>query len=141
MLDHILCYTSAAQVPSGPLGLASWDDESGRTWMPVACIITEGTTDPATGEIVAPPVFAPGIWMVVRARSRQADLEADPHCLIITDSERAAAGEPFVLLCRLEPDTLLGRISPVFAGDAYPFPQGTAAGLLPLTVIDSEAGP
>ena len=137
MFDYLLCYTTEAERPAVPSALAAFEDGAGRTWMPVSCILDEGTFDPVTGEVITSPVLAPGLWMVVRAETRQADLEADPSCLIVTDSERAARGLPFVLVSKLLPETPLGRVSPVFAGDAYPFPQGPASGLLPLMVEDA----
>ncbi len=103
--------------------------------MPVRCILTDAIYDASSGELVTPAVEAPGAWMVVRASEVQPDLLDDPRCLIVTDSDRAARGEPFVLVMRLQPDTLLGRIEPVFAGDRYPFPAGPAGGLEVLMVV------
>lgn len=137
MFDHILCYPTEAERPAAQNGLASFEDEAGRTWMRVSCMISDATSDPVTGEVITPPVLAPGFWMVVRASARQADLEENPYCLIVTDSDRAAEGLPFVLVSKLLADTPLGRISPVFAGDAYPFPQGPASELLPLMTEDA----
>ncbi len=143
MLDHILCYLDAADRPAGPvdddgrlLGYPSWGDERGRTWMPVRCILTDPIHDASSGDLVMPAVEAPGAWMVVRAATMQPDLLDDPRCLIVTDSDRAARGEPFVVVMRLQPETLLGRIEPVFAGDAYPFPRGPASNLDLLMVVD-----
>lgn len=143
MLDHILCYPDAASRPVGPLdddgrplGYPSWDDAQGRTWMPVRCILEDVTYDTETGELVTPAVEAPGAWMVVRAAEVQPDLLDDPRCLIVTDEARAARGGPFVVVMRLQPETLLGRIEPVFAGDRYPFPAGPASQLIPLMVVD-----
>ena len=148
MFDHILCYANAADRPAGPLGAdgapfgyPSWDDEQARTWAPVKCIISDAVytrRDDGSHAIVTPAVHAPGHWMVVRTVARDAELEADPRCLIVSDSRRAAAGKPFVLLCRLAQETLLGRISPTFAGDAYPFPAGPASALAPLMVASTE---
>lgn len=74
MFDHILCYPDAADRPTGPvdddgqpLGYPSWDDDAGRTWMPVRCILTDPIYDTATGELLAPVVDAPGAWMAIRA--------------------------------------------------------------------------
>lgn len=141
MLDHILCYPDAR--PSGPLGddgkplnVSAWDDEAGRTWMPVDCIVADAVIS-AAGELVKPAIYAPGSWMVVRTRGEDAALAADPRCLLIADSERAGRGEPFVLVCKLNPDTLLGKILPVFAGDRYPFPAGPASNLESLMVVDT----
>lgn len=143
MFDHILCYSDAADRPTGPvdddgraLGYPSWDDEQGRTWMPVRCILTDAIHDAETCDLVTPAVEAPGAWMVVRASEVQPDLLDDPRCLIVTDEERAARREPFVVVCKLAPETLLGRIEPLFAGDAYPFPAGPASQLIPLMVVD-----
>ena len=140
MLDHILCYASASDRPAGPLdevgqplGLSSWEDDAGRTWMPVRCIITDAIYDDAGG-LVSAAAEAPGVWMVVRTVRRDQDLEADDRCLIVSDSDRAAAGLPFVFLSKLQPDTILGRIDPVFAGDNYPFPTGPASNLVPLMI-------
>lgn len=142
MLDHILCYPSAADRPAGPhdedgqpLGLSSWEDDAGRTWMPVRCIITDAVHDDA-GDLVSAALEAPGAWMVVRTVKRDPDLEADDRCLIVSDSDRAAAGLPFVFLSKLQPGTILGRIDPVFAGDDYPFPTGPAANLTALMTVD-----
>lgn len=134
MFDHIMCFAAVDDIPQRQPSVAAWDDEDGRTWMPVSCIIADAMLDNATGEVISPPIMAPGIWVVVRAASRQADLEDDPRCLIVTDSERAAEGLPFVLINKLQTDTPLGRITPVFAGDAYPIPQGPASLLVPLMV-------
>ena len=140
MFDHILCYPSAADRPAGPLdddgkplGLMSWQDDAGRTWMPVRCIVSDAVYDDA-GDLVSPAIEAPGVWMVVRTVERDPYLEADDRCLIVSDSDRATAGLPFVLISKLQPATILGRIDPVFAGDDYPFPTGPASNLNTLLI-------
>jgi len=133
MIDHILCFATAEARPQSDA--PCWLDDKGRTWMQVDCVIADATFD-AGGMQTAPAIVAPGAWAVCRAASVQDDISALPECLIIADSVRAAKGEPFVLMSRLLPDTPLGKISPVFAGDAYPFPSGPASGLLPLMVAD-----
>lgn len=140
MYDHIFFYETEADRPVGPLddkgvplGFPSWSDAEGAIWMPVNCIVEPATHD-ENGDVLSPEVKAPGAWFVVRTSERNSSLENEPHCLIVSDSERAAKGEPFVLISKLNPETVLGKIDPVFAGDDYPFPSGPAANLATLMV-------
>ncbi|WP_182085193.1 hypothetical protein [Aureimonas sp. ME7] len=127
MIDHVLMFGTKADRPTGD-GAPCWLDEGGRTWMPVDVIVVEAAQGEAEDDL-SPAIHAPGAWMVIRTLERDEEIEEHPGCFLVSDSERAARGEPFVLLSRFQPETLLGRITPVFAGDAYPFPTGPASNL------------
>lgn len=132
MIDHILTFENQESCPF-PQGAGPCWDDNGLTYMPVVVAMSDAVVDD-DGEMVAPAVFAPGYWIVVRARERVAEIEAlSGHCLT-TDSELAAAGEPFIYVSKFQPETMLGRIGPVFAGDDYPFPTGPASGLEPYVI-------
>jgi hypothetical protein len=132
MIDHILTFADEASCPL-PKGDGPCWRASGRTYMPVQVVMQDAAID-EEGNVTTPAVLAPGYWMVVRARERVAEIEAlAGHCLT-TDSDLAAAGEPFIYVSKFQPDTQLGRISPVFAGDDYPFPTGPASNLAPYVI-------
>src|SRR5690242_12804162 len=131
MIDHILTFTDKASCPwqgSGPC----WR-EDGRTYMPVSIVMSDAVVD-TDGNVTTPEVLAQGYWMVVRAKERIAEIEALSGHYMTTDSELALAGEPFVYVSKFQPTTILGRISPVFAGDDYPFPSGPASNLEPYLI-------
>jgi hypothetical protein len=133
MIDHILTFADQAScsLPSG--SGPSWRAD-GRTYMPVQVVMTDAVID-EDGNVTTPAVIAPGYWIVVRARERVAEIEALPGHLLTTDSDLAAAGKPFIYVSKFAADTQLGRISPVFAGDAYPFPSGPASNLAPSMIV------
>ena len=72
------------------------------------------------GVIVTPEETAPGYWCAVRSKERLADL---PGLVIVTDSDLAAAEQPFVLY--KSPDyewsQLQSEVWPSWCGDRYPW--------------------
>ena len=129
MIDHILVYpTAAARDASWPAPEGdppSWTVD-GRDVMPVR-IVHERAVYGADLSLVSPEVVAPGAWLVVRTRDRDAELEAMPQSVIITDAARAAAGQPYVIKCTVSPQTVLGQVDPVWAGAIYAIPVGEPA--------------
>ena len=95
--------------------------------MPVRVIVADAVMSEDGETVITPPIIAPGVWMAVHTAERVSDIENMAECELCTDSELAAAGEPYVHFCRLEPTTILGQVSPVFAGDTYPIPVGEPA--------------
>ncbi|OLP59021.1 hypothetical protein BJF93_03575 [Xaviernesmea oryzae] len=90
--------------------------------MPVTALLSDAEFDDA-GNPTRPAVYAPGAWLIIRAETPQADLIEDPFCVLVADSLRAQQGQSFVLANRLSSDTMLAHLTPVFAGDVYPFGQ------------------
>ena len=72
------------------------------------------------GVIVTPEEIAPGYWCTVRSKERLADL---PGLVTVTDSDLAAAEQPFVLHKSNEYtwDDLQSDVWPLWCGDNYPF--------------------
>jgi len=134
MIDYLLLFPddsarTAAYAPEegNPPG---WI-ENGVFIAPVTIMVSPPVVD-AEGIITEQAVFAPGAWLRLRAVSRIPEIENAPNCLLATDNDRAAAGEPYVYFYRFQPDTVLGQISPMFAGDEYAIPTGQ-----PVSVLDS----
>lgn len=132
MIDHILLYPSDAERdaawPSPEDGPPSWTDGD-RSIMPTRIVIARATYD-AEGIETMPEVTAPGSYLVIRTSGRDADLEAMDECIIVTDADLMAAGQPYVIKCTLQPETILGRVDPVWAGPAYAIPVGSPASAL-----------
>lgn len=108
--------------------------EDGVLIAPVTIMVIPPVVD-IEGAITEPAVFAPGAWLRLRAPSRIPEIENAPNCLLATDSDLAAAGEPYVYFYRFQPNTVLGQISPMFAGDEYAIPTGQPASVLDSMII------
>jgi hypothetical protein len=74
----------------------------------------------ASGDIAAPEEIAPGLWVVFRGNALLS-LPIEP--VIVTDSDRAAAGLPYIIAKSDAYDWSLLRstVWPTFFGDGYPF--------------------
>lgn len=134
MIDYLLTYPSAEArsaafpPPEETPNVPAWE-ALGGTVMPVSIVVADAVVD-ADGEVVTPAVFGMGFWMAVRCEERSPTIEAILHCMIATDSDLATTGGNYVYFSRLPPDTTMGRVSPVFAGDGYAFMQGQPASTL-----------
>lgn len=138
MIDHLLLYASEAErsaawpSPTGmdgePIMTPSWVDGE-RTIMPVRIVLDRAVFD-GEGAIVSPEVTAPGVWMAIRTVDRDDDLAAMDACVIATDSRLMGLGQPYVIKCTLQPDTILGQVDPVWAGSTYDIPVGEPASAL-----------
>lgn len=106
--------------------------------MPVRVLIADAVMSEDGETVITPPIVAPGVWLAIRTTERVDDIENLPECLLCTDGELAAAGERYVHFCRLEPETVLGYVTPVFAGDAYTIPAGQPASVLNDWLIEQE---
>lgn len=132
MIDHILLYANDVDrevdwpIPEG--SPPSWTDGD-RSIMPTRIVIARAAYD-AEGVETLPEVTAPGSYLVIRTSARDAELEALDECIIINDAARMAAGQPYVIKCTLQPDTILGQVDPVWAGAAYAIPVGEPASAL-----------
>lgn len=138
MIDHILLYADDAarnaawpvpvDLDGNPMAAPSWTDGE-RSVMPTRIVHARATYG-AEGDILTPEVAAPGSYLVIRTASRDADLESLPECIIVTDAVLMAAGQPYVLKCTLQPETILGQVDPVWAGSPYAIPAGSPASAL-----------
>ena len=134
MIDYLLTFADAAarsaafpppvESPHAPC----WD-AMGGTSGPVRIVVSDTVAD-QDGNVITPAVYGAGFWQVVRTAERSPDIEALPNCMLATDGDLAAAGQPYVHFCRLAPATIMGRVEPVFAGDGYPFQPGQPASAL-----------
>lgn len=132
MIDHILLYANdidrEGDWPTPEDASPSWTDGD-RSIMLTRFVIARASYD-AEGIETMPEVMAPGSYLVIRTSGRDADLEAMDECIIVTDAELMAAGQPYVIKCTLQPETVLGQVDPVWAGPAYAIPVGSPASAL-----------
>lgn len=116
-VDHLMMFADLAArevvFPTPDGAPPCWFD-SGRTVTPGRVVLQEPTE-------VAPAIYGPGAWVSVRTSGPDAELEAMAECLLVTEPDRAAAGEPFIRLCRLSEAALSRRYEPLLAGDLYTF--------------------
>jgi len=127
MIDHILNFQDVSSCPFEVQNSISWTKNL-QTYMPVKVVIQDAIIN-SNNEITTSEILAPGYWIVVRSNVRSARIESIPgHCLT-TDSVLASENKPFVYVSKFQPTTVLGRITPVFSGDSYPFPSGPASNL------------
>jgi hypothetical protein len=133
MIDHLFHFEDEASCnavfPPPADGAPAWLDERG-TVMPVRLVVADAEYDPELDAITTPEEVATGHWIACRCESKSDALIAMAECLTVTDTVRAKAGEPYVLLSRIQPDTPLARVEPVFAGDSYPWPPGATGTFL-----------
>ncbi|MCQ4630943.1 hypothetical protein GB927_012895 [Shinella sp. CPCC 100929] len=132
MIDHILIYADdAARDAAWPApedNPPSWTDGE-RSIMPTRIVHARASYD-AEGNETSPEVTAPGSYLVIRTPSRDAEIEAMAECIIATDAGLMADGQPYVLKCSLQPETVLGQVDPVWAGSPYAIPVGSPASAL-----------
>lgn len=105
-------------------------DSLGGTVMPVRIIVAAAVMSEDGETLISPTVFGPGSWVALRTATRSAEIEAMSNCMLASDPDLAAAGERYVHFCRLQPETILGQVSPVFSGDGYVIPAGQPASVL-----------
>jgi hypothetical protein len=140
MIDHLLHFEDKAacdavfQPPAD--GSPAWLEERG-TVMPVRLVVADAVYDPELDAITMPEAIATGYWVACRCEIKSEVLVAMPECLTVTDTARAKAGVPYVLLSRIASDTVLARVEPVFAGDDYPWPPGATGAFLQENLIAS----
>lgn len=136
MIDHLITLETAPDL--APLGVEAWDGPNpvSGTWdghrvdvIPVTVINVEAIPGADENDPGTPAVTEPGFWFCVRADIR---LHLPWPVVTITDSDRAARGEPFVLALGdgWEWHHLTGRVWPVWAGTDYPFGPGMGPGML-----------
>jgi len=136
MIDHLILLETAPD-PSA-LSIDAWDgpnpvsgtfDGHRVDVIPVTVINVEATPGADENDPGTPAVTAPGFWFCVRADIR---LDLPWPFVTITDSDRAARGEPFVLAIGdgWGWHHLTGRVWPVWSGTGYPFGPNMGPGLL-----------
>lgn len=136
MIDHLILLETAPDLSA--LGIAGFDginpvtgEFEGRRVdvIPVTVIRAEAVPGTDESDPGTPAEIAPGFWLCVRA---DAPLDLPWPVVTITDSDRAARGEPFVLTLGegWEWHHLTGRVWPVWAGTDYPFGPGMGPGML-----------
>lgn len=132
MIDYTLSFPDAATrevyYPTPEGSPPSWY-VGNRAVMPVRVVRADALYDEADPDdpvLVTPEDVAPGAWLVIRCQEPDAMLAAHPALVIVTDSERAAVGDPFILFkaASVTWEALQARIEPVWAGDSYPFGAG-----------------
>lgn len=137
MIDHLIKFTSeAAAIADSVLGryyITSPDGAGWRgdcvisgvlVWQPTADT-TSTDTDGNTIVTHHPITDANGnpYWYVMIALPElSAELQAHPGMVLVTDRDKANAGEPFVLASPLgQADLATYMLQPCFAGSGYPF--------------------
>lgn len=137
MIDYLLTFPDDAARSAAfpePEGNPPCWEAMGGTVMPVRIVVADAVLS-ENGEVISPQVLGAGSWIAIRCNERSAEIEAMPNCLVATDNDLAQAGQPYVYFCRLEPETIMGRVDPVFAGDGYPFQPGQPASALDAWLI------
>lgn len=136
MIDHLIMLETAPDLLA--LGIDALDglnpvagEFSGRRVdvIPVTVIRTEAIPGADENDPGTPAEIAPGFWFCIRSDIR---LDLPWPFVTITDSDRAARGEPFVLAIGdgWEWHQLTGRVWPVWAGTNYPFGPGMGPDML-----------
>jgi len=136
MIDYLLAFPTAEArnavfpPPEDSPWAPCWPVFETATAMPVRVIISEAVFSEDGETLISPQVLAPGVWLAIRAPERLPEVEDLLETLLCTDSELASAGLPYVHFSRLQPETILGQVTPVFAGDGYLIPAGSPASAL-----------
>lgn len=107
----------------------------GGTAMPVRIVVSDIVMSEDGETVVSPAIYGSGSWLALRCDERSPEVEAMPNCMVATNNDLAQVGEPYVYLNRLQPETIMGRVEPVFAGDGYPFLPGQPASALDAWLI------
>ena len=135
MIDYLLTFpddasrSAAFPAPEESPHAPCWG-AMGGTVMPVRIVVADAVLSEDGETVISPQVLGAGSWIAIRCNERSAEIEAMPNCLVATNNDLAQAGEPYVYFCRLAPETIMGRVDPVFAGDGYPFQPGQPASAL-----------
>lgn len=124
MIDYLLRFDTPESVPQMPegyeSGTPSWDDENGRTFMPVQVFkeLTPGDYSDPENPVNPEVEYAPGHWAAVATVTPDDDLwDSFPA---VHEVDRASGA---VLRTRLSPEQMAygWQVSPVFAGSTYAF--------------------
>lgn len=133
MKDYLIVFETVEQreavFPRPEGNPPAWDTETG-TVLPVAIRISDAVMSPDGETAITPPVFSEGVWVCLRTQERVEYVEAMVNCMVATDVELATEGLPYVHFCRLQPETILGQVEPMFSGDGYSIPVGQPASVL-----------
>ncbi|WP_186415421.1 hypothetical protein [Pannonibacter sp. P2PFMT1] len=127
MIDHLITLEITPGLSA--FGIEAWDGPNPVSGtfegyrvdvIPVTVINVEAEPGTDENDPGTPAVTAPGFWFCVRSDAR---LDLPWPFVTITDSDRAARGEPFVLAIGdgWEWHHLTGRVWPVWSGTDYPF--------------------
>lgn len=133
MIDHLLVFADDAAreavFPAPEDNTAPCWTADGRDIMPTSVIYDRATYD-AEGNVISPQITAPGSWLAIRTTGPDPEIEAMAECVIVTNGVLAKQGQRYVIKCSLAPDTILGQVDPVWAGDGYAIPVGQPASVL-----------
>lgn len=114
---------------------------------PCGVRMTDSTYD-EDGELKMSATCALPSWAVFRGQTRSPALEAltytvqgvtRPYCLMTTDRNLSVQGLPFIYQHQHAPNTTLGQVTPLLAGDNYPMPAANSDDLGPFMITGGGA--
>lgn len=140
MIDHLFAFPSEAAARAalpaycahGPDGVWHWDGSrvvTGVQIITAEAVWNRSDPDPFKAVLVWPEQHLPGFWIAIALPGLSPALRDLPGdvCRYISDRDAANAGAPreqftLYLSASVDPSLLAtARVSPVFAGSAYPF--------------------